>query len=219
MEKRSFLLEKEIRQIFFDKREEISKRLKGFKEIWERGNEEDIFAELVFCLLTPGSRARSAWSCVERLRAKDLLLHGNHTQIAHELNIVRYRNNKTLYILQARERFSKNGKIFIKAKILNSGNIQEKREWLVSCIKGIGYKEASHFLRNIGFSENLAILDRHVLKNLLLLGVIEEVPKSLTRIRYITIEKLMMGLSQRIEIPLNHLDFVLWFKETGEIFK
>jgi len=58
---------------------------------------------------------------------------------------------------------------------------KDMREWLIRSIRGIGYKEASHFLRNIGLGENLAILDRHILKNLKFFGVIEEIPASLPK--------------------------------------
>ncbi len=94
----------------------------------------------------------------------------------------------------------------------------ELREWLVKNIKGYGYKEASHFLRNIGFEE-LAILDRHVLKNLKNYGVIEEVPKSLTPKKYKEIEEKMRRFSKSVDIPISHLDLLFWSNETGEIFK
>jgi N-glycosylase/DNA lyase len=103
--------------------------------------------------------------------------------------------------------------------ISSFSNLEEAREWLVDNIKGMGYKEASHFLRNIGLGEEFAILDRHILKNLQLLGIIEEVPASLSRKRYFEIEKKMVRFSDRINIPMAHLDLLLWYKETGEVFK
>jgi N-glycosylase/DNA lyase len=93
------------------------------------------------------------------------------------------------------------------------------REFLVKNIRGLGYKEASHFLRNIGHGKNFAILDRHILKNLKILGIIDVVPKSLARNHYLDIEDKMALFSNRIEIPLSHLDFVLWYKEAGIVFK
>ena len=83
----------------------------------------------------------------------------------------------------------------------------------------MGYKEASHFLRNIGMGERLAILDRHILKNLVLLGVLDEVPMSMNANRYLEIEKRLLDYSDKIKIPADHLDLLLWYKETGEIFK
>ncbi len=83
----------------------------------------------------------------------------------------------------------------------------------------MGYKEASHFLRNIGLGEDLAILDRHILKNLALLGVIEEVPSSPTKRIYLEIEKKMTAFSGQAGIPMGELDLLLWYKEAGEVFK
>ena len=75
------------------------------------------------------------------------------------------------------------------------------------------------FLRNIGFDQDLAILDRHILKNLKRLGVIDGVPDSLTKRQYLATETKMKEFSEAIHIPMSHLDFVLWYKETREILK
>ena len=49
------------------------------------------------------------------------------------------------------------------------------RNFIAENVKGYGLKEASHFLRNIGKSDNqIAILDRHILRNLKALDIIEE---------------------------------------------
>ena len=90
---------------------------------------------------------------------------------------------------------------------------------VVANIKGLGYKEASHFLRNIGLGGDLAILDRHILKNLALLGVIDEVPASPSKKMYLEIEKKMIDFSREAKIPMSHLDLLLWYKEAGEVFK
>ena len=95
----------------------------------------------------------------------------------------------------------------------------ETRAWLAANVKGMGFKEASHFLRNIGLGKDLAILDRHILKNLHKFKVIKKIPKSLSEKKYLEIESLMKQWAQRSRIPLSHLDFLLWHKETGHIFK
>ena len=107
----------------------------------------------------------------------------------------------------------------LRATLSGFADPAEAREWLVANIKGMGYKEASHFLRNIGLGENLAILDRHILKNLVLLGVINEAPASLSKRIYLEIEGKMAAFSQETKIPMGHLDLLLWYKEAGEVFK
>ncbi len=76
----------------------------------------------------------------------------------------------------------------------------------------------SHFLRNIGY-RNLAILDRHILKNLVHHGVLLELPKTLTPKKYLDIEQLFQQFAKNIQIPMDALDLLFWSNETGEIFK
>lgn len=211
---------KEMEKLYFPVKKEIKSRLKQFEETSERGNEGDIFAELVFCLLTPQSKAKSCDSAVECLLEGDLLLKGDKTQIAKALRSrARFHNTKANNIVKARKLFTKKGKLFIKPLIAQFSKPEDAREWLVRNIKGIGYKEASHFLRNIGLGEELAILDRHILKNLKLMGIIEDIPTSLSKKKCLEIEKRMAEFADRIKIPLAHLDLLLWYKETGEVFK
>jgi len=153
------------------------------------------------------------------LRDNGLLYEGDINEIRNELKGIRFKNNKAAYIVSARNFFSENGKINIRSLLREFSDVNEIREWLVKHIKGMGYKEASHFLRNIGLGKNIAILDRHILKNLKLFNVIQDIPISLSRKKYLEIEKRMREFSKRIQIPMEHLDFVLWFKETGEVFK
>jgi len=80
-------------------------------------------------------------------------------------------------------------------------------------------KEATHFLRNIGLGKDLAILDRHILKNLNYYGVINELPKTLTKKKYLEIEDKMKKFSEEIKIPIDELDLLFWSEETGKIFK
>ena len=209
---------KEIKEIFYAKQKEINSRLDDFKQVWVRDDNE-IFSELVFCLLTPQSKAKTCWGAVMNLKKKGLLLNGDANQIVSELGGVRFRNKKAIYIVEARDFFTANNRISIKTKIKGFNKNKDAREWLVKNVRGMGYKEASHFLRNIGFGEDFAILDRHILKNLKALEVIEEIPGSISRKKYLEIEKRMIKFSKDVNIPMSYLDLVLWYKETGEIFK
>ena len=107
----------------------------------------------------------------------------------------------------------------IKSLLNSFDGVFSAREWLVKNIKGIGYKEAGHFLRNIGLGSDIAILDRHILKNLKRLGVISDIPKTLTRNKYIEIENKLRGFSRKVSIPMDHLDLLFWAREAGKIFK
>ncbi|RLG22082.1 DNA lyase [Methanosarcinales archaeon] len=209
----------ELKAIHISIQDEIESRLAEFDRIRKIGDDKAIFAELVFCILTPQSKARVCWAAVENLLDKNLLLNGESDQILGELHGVRFKYKKSEYVVEARDKLSIDGKIAIKSRISRFSDVCDAREWLVRNVKGIGYKEASHFLRNIGFGENLAILDRHILKNLRSLGVIEEIPDSLSRRRYLEIEIGMMEFADRVKIPMSHLDLVMWYNEAGEVFK
>lgn len=209
--------EKEILALYKKIKPEITKRISEFRKIWKDADNDALFTELSFCLFTPQSSARQCWKAVNILLDKDLLFEGGWEDIAAEINIVRFRNNKAKYLVEARGRFLC-GEGIRECLDLNSGS-KDKREWLVRNVKGMGYKEASHFLRNIGLGQELAILDRHILKNMKLLGVIEKIPDSITGKVYLDLENKLEAYSKDAGIPMEHLDFVLWYREAGEVFK
>ena len=210
----------EIEKIYKEKQKDIEKRLREFKEIWEKGSNEDIHAELSFCILTPQSKAVNAWKAITTLRENSLLFNGSAEDIVEYLNIVRFKNNKAKYLVALREQMqNEKGEIITKDFFNSITNVKEKREWIVKNIKGMAYKEAGHFLRNVGFGKEIAILDRHILKNLVKLEVIEDVPKSLSPKLYLEIEEKMKAYCKFISIPMDSLDLLLWYKEAGEIFK
>ncbi|MBW1673413.1 MAG: N-glycosylase/DNA lyase [Deltaproteobacteria bacterium] len=209
----------EITIIYESKRQEIALRLHEFRNIWKKGTNKEIFTELVFCILTPQANGKLCWSAVENMIRKGVLFTGDRGQIVKELSSARFIHKKSAYIVEAREKFFCSNKVSLKSAISKIGDAYKAREWLVQNVKGIGYKEASHFLRNIGFEQNLAILDRHIIKSLQFVGVIKEIPGSLSKGRYFNIEKRMMEFSKAIQIPMSYLDLVMWYNETGEIFK
>ncbi len=209
----------EISCIYNSIQNDIEKRIHEFKMLWKSGSDYDIFVELVFCIMTPQSKAKSCGKALSILKENNFIMNGDAEQIADKINIVRFRNNKAAYIVEARNLLSENNKILIKQKLIDAGDPKHMREWLVNNIKGIGYKEASHFLRNIGFGDSVAILDRHILKNMKLLSIISEIPKTLSPKVYYELETKLIAFSKTICIPPDHLDFVLWYKEAGEVYK
>jgi N-glycosylase/DNA lyase len=201
------------------RKDEIKKRLQEFKEVFSQ-DDKRIFTELAFCLCTPQSKATSAWNAISALNKNNFLFSGKEQQIQPFLNTVRFNESKTKNIVLARGMFTQDEHLNIKQKLSEFGSNQiEMREWLVENVMGLGMKEASHFLRNIGLGNELAILDRHILKNLYEYGAIEEIPKALTEKKYLEIEYKMKHFASRIGIPFEELDLLLWAEDTGYIFK
>lgn len=202
---------RELLEEYKSKKQKIKERLRDFRSI-NKSRAREIFPELCFCLLTPQSNARYCDMAIRELKRTDLLFRGKKLAIRNILRgKARFHNKKAEYIIHARSCFDKN--------LFNSGNALKIRDHLVKNIKGMGYKEASHFLRNIGLGSEVAILDRHILKNLKRYGVISSVPQSLTPRMYLKIEQKAKEFAGRLNIPLDELDLLFWSRETGEIFK
>ena len=198
----------------YNKRKQIIKeRLKHFKEVGKQ-SEKVLFSELAFCLCTPQSKAKKCDEAISILKENKLLFKGDNKEIANILKSrVRFHNNKAKYIVEARNKLY--GKI---KKVLEKEN-KEAREFLIKEVNGMSLKEAGHFLRNTGNYEEITILDRHILKNLKKHKVIKELPKTLTKNKYLGIEKEMLKFCKKINIPPEELDILFWSEETGEVFK
>jgi N-glycosylase/DNA lyase len=200
------------------KKSTIKKRLKDFKGLHKAGD-RDIFRELCFCILTPQSKAVNCDKAIKELKRTNLLFTGSGEDISPVLKgRARFHNKKAGYLVTARNTFKKGNRLDIKSK-LNAKDTSGTREWLVRNIKGLGYKEASHFLRNIGLGKGISILDVHILRNLKKLGVIKEIPASINKKNYKNIENKMRKFAGKVNIPLEELDLLFWSEETGFVFK
>jgi len=185
----------------------VKKRLREFSEM-QKKREEDIFSELCFCILTANFNAEKSMKIQEKIGEGFLSLP--EKQLADRLKELghRYPNTRARYIILARK--YKNS---IKNIIKSFKEENKLREWLVKNIKGIGYKEASHFLRNIGYF-NLAILDFHIIDCLVKHRLIQR-PKVLSKGKYLEIENLLREIAKKADISLAELDLYLWYLETG----
>lgn len=206
-----------LKKLHTEKKKEITRRLKEFKRTGELPGKE-LFAEMCFCILTPQSRALAADIAIKKMIANGILYKGAVPDVRKYLHGVRFPNNKARYIIDTRKRFTSNGRLRIK-DFLREEDTVLLRDKLKKIVMGYGLKEASHFLRNTGRGADVAILDRHILKELKKYGVIDAIPESIGRGQYIEIEDKMRKFSAMINIPMDALDLLLWYKETGYFFK
>ena len=208
-----------IREIGRLRKSEIKKKVEGrlaeFKALGQKGNKE-WFSELCFCILTANSKARSAIAIQKELGVRGFCecAQGDIRKciIRHKH---RFHNNKAKYIVDAR-RF-----VRIKDKIKSPGLMpkgEAARQWLVDNIKGIGYKEASHFLRNVGYT-GLAILDRHILNLMVENDFLGERPKQLNRKDYLLIEKKFKKIASKLKMNAAELDLYMWYMKAGDVLK
>lgn len=176
----------------------ISERLQEFAR---QKDEKELFLELCFCLLAANTSSRMASRVMDQVG--DVIFTGTEKEIRDKLHSLhcRFYRMRSQYISLARD-----------------VPLNPDREYLVKNIKGFGYKESSHFLRNTGHKGH-AILDKHILRSLVEFHVIPEIPTSLNKQRYLEIEEKMKAWSKKIGIPMDELDLVLWSRKTGEVLK
>jgi N-glycosylase/DNA lyase len=208
-----------IRAAHAERRFEIRDRLSEFKAVGDNGTERNLWEEMVFCFFTGGCSARMGLNALEAV--KPILMTGGQTELASALTGVhRYPNARARYIVESREYLEKHCGLKLRNKLQDFDCGLKRRDWLVQDkgVKGLGYKEASHYLRNIGFS-GYAILDKHVLNCLAELKIIDDPKPPNTRSRYLTVEEKLRQLTDMTQIDFDELDLVLWSMKTGVILK
>jgi N-glycosylase/DNA lyase len=174
---------------------------------------------MVFCFFTGGCSAKMGMRSIEAVRP--LLKDGTRDQLAQALSGVhRYPNERAKYIVHSREFLQAECGMRLAERLSVFDNGIARRDWLVreKGIKGLGYKEASHYLRNIGYS-GYAILDKHVLRCLAELKIIDDPKPPNTRSRYLTVEDKLRRLTKKVRIDFDELDLVLWSIKTGVVLK
>jgi len=203
------------------RRREIKKKLSEFDEVWRNGTDARLWEELAFCIFTAGASARMGLNSVNAVRS--LLLEGEPEEMtlalkeagAHRFPVARPR-----YIVTTRAYFRAEFDMALRKRLRSFSDPFERRDWLAQekQVKGLGYKEASHFLRNIGVKGH-AILDKHVMKCLAEVGVVDSSKPPTNRKRYLEVEQQLLQFAKYIKVNCDELDLVLWSMKTGEILK
>jgi N-glycosylase/DNA lyase len=203
------------------RRKEIRKRLREFQEVWHNGSDARLWEELAYCIFTAGASARMGLTAVDAVRS--LLLDGEAEAMtvalkkagAHRFPVARPR-----YIVSTRDYFHADCGMALRKRLRSFRDPVERRDWLAldKQVKGLGYKEASHFLRNIGVKGH-AILDKHVMRCLAEIGVIDTAKPPSTRRKYLEVEQQLIGFARDVRIDFDELDLVLWSMKTGEVLK
>jgi N-glycosylase/DNA lyase len=203
---------KALQDLYNERRNAIRSRLSEFSRV----PRSEYFYELTYCLMTPQSSAIHADAVVSVMRQQNFEEVGFDPEsiLRQKEHYIRFHKNKAKYLLQIRETMD-----LLRSALADFSSANDLRNWLIKNVKGLGYKEATHFLRNIGRNDGLAILDRHILRNLKRCGVIRSIPSSLTKKKYLSIERRFQDFSTAIGIPLDELDLLFWSMETGEIRK
>ena len=200
------MLDKELLDYYNLKKNVIKSRLLEFEKV----KIDDYFYELCFCICTPQSKAENSLKVQNILKSlefkeKDISIEKITEILRQPDNYIRFHNQKAKRLILIKDNY-KEIENLITSKIDN----YEKRNKLELMINGFGLKEASHFLRNIGY-KNLAIFDRHILKNLIKIGLYNEIPKISPKNKYLELELEFIYFAEKINIPIDELDLLFWY--------
>ena len=208
----------ELRLSYEAKKPLIDERMSEFAEVYPQGDEA-IFLELCFCIFTAGASARMGLSCIEAI--KDVVLTANADELeARLVGKHRYPRARAGYIIHTRDYLQQEWDLQMKKLMESFQDRLELRAFFATNkgIKGIGYKEASHFLRNIGL-KGYAILDKHILRSLHEFGIIDSPKPPTSGKKYLETEVKLKEFAGEIGIDFDDLDLLLWSNKTGEILK
>ena len=227
-----------LKKEYLLKKDRITKRLKEFDKFYNEplswfyennkmelrpvnGNDDQrIFEELCFCIFTANTSAEMGMKAIDAVR--DIMINGTAEEMTKKLEgIYRFNNLRPAYIVHTRDYLKNELNFKLEEKIKSIKDAEELRNFFAfnPGIKGLSYKEASHFLRNIGF-KGYAILDKHIINSLIEFNVIDKDTKlPLTLKTYLEVEKKMKIFSNEIQIPMDELDLLLWSRKNGRILK
>ncbi len=204
---KSTITHKGLKSHYLKNKKTIKERLKEFSK--ERSRNE-LFTELCFCICTPQSKALKVAEVI-RIENVNKLLNLNHKQLANMLRRnTRFHNNKAKHIIGARTYYS--------ALTSLPKDTIAAREFLVHNVKGLGYKESRHFLRNIG-CRGLCIVDRHVINIMHALNVFDNAKNPTSPKRYLEMESSIKDYADKHGYDVDELDLALWSFKTGHVFK
>jgi N-glycosylase/DNA lyase len=203
------------------RRREIRARLREFRQVGRTASDARLWEEMVFCIFTAGASAKMGLRSVEALRP--LLANGQQPDMTRALIAAgahRFPNARPAYVVITRDYLQSSFSMRLRERLNSFSDPFERRDWLATepRIKGLGYKEASHYLRNIGF-KGYSILDKHIVRCLAELGVIDSPKPPTNRNRYLETESRMRQFADGVGIDFDELDLVLWSIKTGEILK
>lgn len=203
----------------------ISEKLDDRKSI--RWCEYELRKELVGCVIGSQIRNETAVNITENLEQAGLLddkqwhcknngkfesriyevLIGEKSGVAHRSRH-RFPKARAKQLAQARDELSK-ASITERLSINNTPKLM--RKVFADHIPGLGPKQASMFLRNVGISYDLAILDTHVLRFMDMQGILP-----LNKVRIGTIagyeraEQHIVDYADNLGYPAGYLDWAIW---------
>lgn len=184
---------------------------------WRDLLEDELWYELAACILGSAVSYDQAWSCVELLRTENLLRppHACSSLDSFEQNIAKALSGRYRFPFVRAKQLRRTaeaiyGRSLSLSQLLGSEKDPHRlRARLVRIGTGVGPKQASLFLRNVGYAD-FAVLDRHVVRFMLIRGLICSKPELQTLPGYEEVERVFVNYADHIAIPVVDLDLAVW---------
>lgn len=182
---------------------------------WRRMSEAGLWRELVACVLGSATRYENANRALAALAAEGCLnatARGlSQARLRRTLKEAGYRfpGTRAEQIMRSAKRLYANGS-GLRAFLERRGGLEEARSRVVENVHGLGPKQASLFLRNIGYSEDVAVLDTHVLGYMRLMGATDCVTPPSSLRRYTECELEFRTIAKKIGLSVAVADVAVW---------
>ena len=186
---------------------------------WKKNSEDNLWRELVCCILGSRVRYETVYAAVDRMYVFNLLKSPRSDSEFNELERNTAEALSTVYpffrvrakhIRRAAEHIYKS-KGSIKNYLNNAIDVRSARRLLATEVAGLGPKQASLFLRNIGFTKSIAVLDSHVLTYLSWVGFVESPLKSVSSVgKYESLEESFVNHSYSLGCSPDRFDLAVW---------
>jgi N-glycosylase/DNA lyase len=195
-------------------------------------NENRLLSELVLCILSSQEKYEVALAMMKSLIKENILRIPKNksefreikSEIATTLkNPVCFKSNKKVYSRRLRF-FVKKAEyinntleniylndLTIKGILKQKDCIEETRKNIINYSCGLGPKQASMFLRNIGYHSEFAVLDKHVIDYMRIMGLTCVSDNNFSNISaYQKIETKLKSYANTYNVNLLHLDLAIW---------
>ncbi len=201
---------------------------------WHQMSEGRLWKELCLCILSSRTRFELALAAVSSLERAGLLRRlrehpgevpysvleealGPHPQRqGASTRSIPFWRTRAHQLVDASNRLYAAGHRGLKTRLHETGDAGDLRMQLMADVPGLGMKQASHFLQNVGFSDEFAVIDVHILSFLREeLMAVESEAEDLDESLYLELEQRIQRLAAANGLAVGLLDRIVWAMRSG----
>jgi len=198
---------------------------------WKKLTEEELFFEIAVCIIGSQMVYEHSLAIANKLKKTGLLRETSSFEAAEyhqQLNIVlskqisiktnngqreiypRFKNRLATLISNTVNNIYRVG-LSVHDILTSENSPQKTRKLLVGYVSGFGPKQASLFLRRVGYCTEMAVLDTHVLDYMKIAYGLEVKPATLSHLsKYEKLESKLKELAQDFGYNLGCVDLAMW---------